>query len=325
MAIIAHRLRARVFIYQARFARNFHYKTMGNANQKRFEKQYSIFVQENEVKNPAMKSFTIEAWKSLVLKDLHTIESSKIGNLLLRSIGYWGMPVWIEPLLAAKPQELCDSKTEPPAMTGPEIFYSPMSIGAGTFCGNHDVSLGGYLNLSYETLFHEMVHALRWASGKNNKQVSPGKGLSFYGDKEEFIAVLVQGIWASELKRPIRASHTGHFTIDEALKGSFNFFASGTDTYRYVKEFCTENVGFTTALSQVNVSFNPVRAYYYKPALAKEISHKSPLAKNRDVMMPVVRATKQYIRDQLDDLSVWMDNLGKPPTGPSTPIPHYKP
>jgi hypothetical protein len=295
------------------------------AQQERFERQYLIFLAENYDKNPFNNSFNLENWKGLVLNDLNSIESSKIGTLLLRSISYWGNTLWIVPLLQ-KEEDNCNSVTEPPdILTGPSIHYSPMSLGKGSFCGNQDVWLYGYLNLSYEALFHEMVHALRWVSGKNNKGVTLGKGLSFYDNKEEFIAVLVQGIWASELKRPIRSSHYRHLEIDDELKGSYKFFASGTDTYRMVKEFCSENHGFTSAIACIDVPFNPIRAFYFKPAVVKNISLKSSLAKDRDKAKPLIKAAKDFIKAELSDLDTWMANLGKPPTGPSNKqFPLYK-
>jgi hypothetical protein len=276
--------------------------------QKQFETEYMIYLSDqlSLLNSPFIKN---DAWKSSVLKDLLSIRLTRVGSLLLRSIRYWGQIVWIEPFLA-DPTKGCNATTapvdknsvdgklsdDPKDAVGSITHYTPSFLGPGSFCSKKDGRFGGYTNLSFETLFHELVHALRFVSGMNNKGVGMTKGLTFYGNKEEFIAVLVQGIFASELKRPVRSSHEMHFEINPELNGSYKFFSSGSEAYRFVKEFCTDNQGFTKALACIEVPFNPIRAYYEKPALAKSISLNSSVAARRDQIAGPVFALKELIK-----------------------------
>src|SRR5262249_38653903 len=126
-----------------------------------------------------------------------------------------------------------------------------------------------------------------------------GKGLSFYGTNEEFNAVLVQGIYASERKKPIRASHWHHFEMDKQLSTSMRFFKSGEETFKWVEKFCQENPGFTKALAQIDLPFNPINSFYYDREQVKNLG-RSQFAKSRDTMMPmawmVVAFLKEHVR-----------------------------
>lgn len=291
------------------------------ANSK-FETQYSIFVSDAPDDNPYIPSFDFRVWQQLVTNDLNRIETTATGRKLLQSIGYWKMPVWIQPL--RKPLKgglVCNSRTTgPPHENEAYIDYSPMFLGQGSACSQINKVPGELTKESFVSLFHELVHAFRYVSGKNKRDVPVGKGLAFYDNKEEFIAVVVEGILLSELKRPIRSSHLRYFEIDPELNGSYKFFASSTETYKFIKEFCLENRGFTGAISRMNLSFNPIRAYYEKPAVAKSISQRSATARRRDAVQPVLLETKEFIKQQLSNLDMWIDNFGKRPTngkGPS--------
>ena len=284
----------------------------------KFEKQYSIYVSEAPVENPFIPTFNFKLWMQLVANDLHEIEATKVGAALLASIGYWKIPVWIQPLrMPLTPKGVCNSRTTgPPHQESTVLEYSPMFLGQGSACAQMNKIPGELTKQSFVTLFHELVHAFRYVSGRNKRDVAVDKGLAFYSNKEEFIAVVLEGILLSELKSAVRSSHFGYFEIDPELNGSYKFFASGTETYKYIKEFCLENKGLSGAISRMNLPFNPVRAYYEKPAVAKSISLKSATAKRRDGVQPFIKEAKEYIQQQLSDLDVWLSNLGKPPTNP---------
>ena len=284
----------------------------------KFETDYSIYVSDAPIDNPFIKTFDFGLWLRLVAKDLDKIEATKVGKVLLRSIGYWKIPVWIQPLrMPLTSKGVCNSRTTgPPNEDSTIVEYSPMFLGQGSACEQMNKIPGELSKESFVTLFHELVHAFRYVSGRNKKDVNLGKGLAFYTNKEEFVAVVVEGILLSELKNPVRSSHFGYFEIDPELNGSYKFFGSGTETYKYVKEFCKENRGLSGAISRLNLPFNPIRAYYEKPAIAKSISQNSASGKQRDSIKPLVRGAKEYIQQQLDDLDVWFSNLGKSPTNP---------
>jgi len=259
-----------------------------------FEERFLIFVSSTPLAQlPNYPFATPESWAAGVRADLLFISQTRVGALLLRSIRSHSRVVFIEP--HAQGLWYCNAITGPEDLIGARVQYNPGHLGPGSQCAQRDVAVGGYANQSNETLLHELVHALRWVSGKNHTKAVSG-GLSFYDNKEEFIAVLTQGIYASELKRPIRSSHFLHFEIDKELEGSFDFFKTGADTYKYVKAFCHENPFFTRGLADIDVPFNPIRAYYLKPAQAKAYSH-SHTARRRDHLMPIVKAAKEYLRE----------------------------
>jgi hypothetical protein len=108
------------------------------------------------------------------------------------------------------------------------------------------------------------------------------KGFAFYDDPEELYAVLVQGIYASERKNPVRSSHTGHYPIDKQLDGSLEFYKTGTQSFDLVRRFCMENPGFTREIAGIETHFNPIRAYYFTPAAAKQMAQ-SKFATNSNI------------------------------------------
>ena len=158
--------------------------------------------------------------------------------------------------------------------------------------------MGGYHIDSDEILFHELVHAFRQVSGKLNTQ-DLGKGLSFYGNNEEFNAVLVQGIYASERKKPIRASHWHHFEMDKNLSTSMRFFQTGEETFKWVERFCQENPGFTRALAEFELPFNPINSYYYDREQVKNFG-RSRVAKGRDATMPMAKMVVEFLKKELN-------------------------
>lgn len=283
---------------------------MGTAElREKFEKQYLIMLTDSVTSLQNAPDYTLQKWIDLVLADLTAIEATSIGNLLLRSIAFHRKVVMIQALWGSPLSPgMCNAQTGPEPDLGAFIQYTPNYLGPGSRCDLENIQKGGYSILSNETLFHELVHALRWSSGKNNKGVVTDKGLVFYGNKEEFIAVVVQGIYGSARGRPVRASHTGRTAIDPELNGSYKFYAVGSEAYKFMKEFCMENAGFTGALAQFDVPFNPVRAYYEKPAVAKSISERSPIAKRRDAIMPIAKAARDFILEEIDNYRVWKAN-----------------
>jgi hypothetical protein len=71
-----------------------------------------------------------------------------------------------------------------------------------------------------EVLFHELVHAYAMMSGKYFARPTFGK-LEDYGDVEEFFAILITNIYATDPNnpskgRPLRADHVGYDKLDPA-------------------------------------------------------------------------------------------------------------
>ena len=157
--------------------------------------------------------------------------------------------------------------------------------------------MGGYHIDSDETLVHELVHAFRKIAGKNNQRPL-GKGLSFYENSEEFDAVLVQGIYASERRKPVRSSHFHHYKIDQELNSSLKFFKSGQETFQWVEKFCQENPGFTRGIAEFDLPFNPINSYYFDREQVKRLA-RSATAERRDRQMPVVKELVDFLKKEL--------------------------
>jgi hypothetical protein len=112
-----------------------------------------------------------------------------------------------------------------------------------------------------EVLFHEMVHATRQMRGIFNPLP-----LGFlYDTEEEFFAILLANIYASETGRPIdlRSDHHGfeHLTPDTNAK--FLPKRDMTDyRYRLVSKLVHEEPRMALELRNIGCLFNPIRRYY---------------------------------------------------------------
>lgn len=242
-------------------------------------------------------------WTRAVREDIKKISETKVGNLLLRSIKYHGQIITIRP----KQSNDCNSETAPgdeihsqdnrSIVTGATIKFDPEMYKLSGACETKHLAMGGFHIESHETLVHELVHAFRLISGKF-KAKTASKGLSFYNSNEEFNAILVQGIYASERRTQVRASHFHHFEIDKNLNGSLKFFQGSSEAFRYVEKFCVENPGFTKGFININTHFNPINAYYQDREIARQFS-KSAYANGRDAMIPIVRTTIKFLEKNL--------------------------
>jgi hypothetical protein len=242
-------------------------------------------------------------WEKAVREDIKKISQTKVGSLLLHSIKHHGQIVNIRPKRSndcnagVKEGEEIHNKDKLKIGTAAIIEFSPEIYEHGGLCETNNLESGGFRHESHETLLHELVHAFRQVSGKMNLYPPKiGKGLSFYGNHEEFNAVLVQGIYASERRTPIRASHSGYSEIDKKLNGSLKFFQASSEAFQYVEKFCLENPDFTRGFININAPFNPINAYYQDREIARQFS-KSATARGRDKVMPILKVIKNFIRD----------------------------
>ena len=100
--------------------------------------------------------------------------------------------------------------------------------------------------------------------------------------RQEFVAVLVETMYQSELQSgPLRSSHTGFMEMDKNLQGSLDFFQVSGNAFAKIDKFATENHGLAKALSNIDVLFNPLNAYFCHTARAREMS-RSWYAQMRD-------------------------------------------
>ena len=113
-----------------------------------------------------------------------------------------------------------------------------------------------------EVLFHEMVHAAREMRGVYNPMPL---GFS-YDTEEEFFAILVANIYASETRRPmdLRAHHHGFEHMD--IRNTDSTFLPRADmsdySYRLVHQFVLDMPYMAHDLNRVHAPFNPIRRYY---------------------------------------------------------------
>ena len=270
-----------------------------------FEEQFGIILipEPHRPLNPPQPNVAPDVWwEHSVRTDLQTINKTKVGHALLAAIKCHGVVVSIQPdrpgtstLAGTNPID-SDIHTGNPQLTitmGPMIEYSPeRSLPhhhvQQRFKVFRQIQIEGH-----EVLLHELVHAFRQTSFKfAGKPV--GKGFSFYNTNEEIYAILVQGIYASERGKAVRTTHVGHFPIDKQLEGSFEFFKTGTEAFEHVKNFCTDNPGFTKAIARVRTDFNPIRAFYCDPVRAKRMS-RSGFARQRDLAQPMLRTGFDFL------------------------------
>jgi hypothetical protein len=124
-----------------------------------------------------------------------------------------------------------------------------------------------------EVLFHEMVHATRQMRGTFN----PLPLGYLYDTEEEFFAILLANVYASETGRPIdlRSDHHSfeHLTTDTNVrflpKRDLNDYR-----YRLVAKLVHDEPRLARELNNVqHAPFNPVRRYFELPRTVKAVHH----------------------------------------------------
>ena len=144
-------------------------------------------------------------------------------------------------------------------------------------------TVADYTPTPEEVLLHELVHALRYKSKtlSANAPLHKGTNLENFHGEEEFIAVVVQNIFQSEVKGNIRASHSSFRHLDASLQDSFEFYRISQKCFGAMQNFVTSNPHFTGRLSKLKVPFNPVAAFFQDQNKCRELS-RSISARIRD-------------------------------------------
>ena len=147
------------------------------------------------------------------------------------------------------------------------VFYSPSVWGEKSVC--HDSHLAG--QRPDEVLLHELVHALRDLQCRRDNMAYRGSGnVEFrYGNREEFLAILVTNIYMSEKKRgPLR----GAWMLDPAggnlLSGeaaTSEGFLKSSWRLREVSVLYKEETQLFKGIGSADTSFNPIREYIDHP------------------------------------------------------------
>jgi hypothetical protein len=142
------------------------------------------------------------------------------------------------------------------------------------------------MNAVDETLFHELIHALRQTMGiedsapipapfevlrRGDGSVSqlmtqstatkPTKHSQIYNDYEEFVAIMITNIYRSEVGRPgLRRDHLGgNALLTYPLTNARNFL---TVWRPQIQRICGEMAAVCDKLAAVDCSFNPIFELY---------------------------------------------------------------
>jgi len=125
-----------------------------------------------------------------------------------------------------------------------------------------------------DTLLHELVHTFRQTRGQQTFNPTRTKG---YGNEEEYFAILVQNIYASEKGMTLlRRDHKGWAAQQASLSTSEGFLGLNQrplsleqlENRLLVRKFTTECFALCKNIQmRVRAAFNPIGAYLSNPTL----------------------------------------------------------
>ena len=123
-----------------------------------------------------------------------------------------------------------------------------------------------------EALFHELIHALRFAYGTNCSDAVPeDPGM---GDFEEFCAVVGANIYRSERGfRLLRKNHEDHNVLGRDLSHPEKFAKHFSDS---LEKWFSHQPAFCLALSASKATFNPLKYTAQSLGLSLPVSMKLP-------------------------------------------------
>jgi hypothetical protein len=120
-----------------------------------------------------------------------------------------------------------------------------------------------------EVLFHELVHSFNAVTEtpydrKINNPFVPPALRPKYDTEDDFFAILITNIFASETSRPLRGGHEGFKRLQPELSTDDGFLAV-EDYARLVKQFCDDHPSVSRELSRVTSEYNPIRRFLVGP------------------------------------------------------------
>lgn len=206
--------------------------------------------------------------------NLARIYRTASGRVLLDSIRYFKTTIEIQPYTGSTWNARTGIGDQRGGAEGPVVVFSPDSPARSSCCakGNNAGAL------PQELLFHELVHAFRFASGKHatGPKVRLPHGVNGFLGYEEFVAVLATNIYISDptntAKSKLRGDSDTYRPLDKGLSGSFSYFGISSHSFGLISRFCRENPAFTRKLAGVPANFNPLAAYYKDPDKAMRYS-----------------------------------------------------
>lgn len=256
------------------------------------EEKYWFWLVPTNLADPSLRPpISAEQWTANVRRLLRKMEATDVGGLLLAFFQWNGRwvkiaPYWEHGVHLPNP---CNANTtaRAPHKDGGRWYYSvvlisPERYAAGTPCAERRKREGGATVEDHETLFHELVHAMRHVAQEWSEPEPLKGGLREHSNFEELIAVLLTNIYASSNgKTVLRSGHRGHRPLPDELNDSFKFFQISAKAYDLVGKFYWAHEPFCKLLAKVDTPFNPIRAYHQDPAKARQLSQ-SARAADRD-------------------------------------------
>jgi hypothetical protein len=258
--------------------------------------KYGIAVEQIGLTGPEATNY-----ESVVRMQLSWIEETDVGKLLFRGIARQVLDAPPHRLakfnVAAQPGEPTRGVLVRPYAGGDcnaeedkaIVWYSPYTFLGPCWKKLLRVTKNRGL-YPQEVLFHELVHALRDASGFGKALAPLGGGLKGYEDAEEFISVVVTNIYMTDPSNKradrvgLRRDH-GFGKLGPELSDSLAFYQSSWGTFDLIEQFCQDHSWFTERLAEIKATFNPIAAYYHEKAEARSRS-KSLAGIVRDIWMP---------------------------------------
>lgn len=170
--------------------------------------------------------------------------------------------------IVIKPDETWESKRQEAPHAAPErygsrliVAFSPASAGSMKCHAGERAA-----RRASEILLHELVHALRmglglWQPAKFGKESE----LVLYGNREEFLAILITNIYMSELRRgPLRGQWVTTPDDCDVLRGELatsTGFLKADSRLLLVVALCKAMPALFNNLAQAKAAFNPVAEY----------------------------------------------------------------
>jgi hypothetical protein len=204
-------------------------------------KQFGVFT----IRADGLAGKKADQFEAQVLGMIRSLEAIEAGRALLNGFRAVGREVLVFPYNDSLGH--CNAyATTDWGMYRNKVSFTP----SGWFATSPCFTSGSAGNSSHEVLFHELVHAIRFAGGTLGRHTK--------GDQEEEIAILVTNIFSSETHRPLRWRHSDFSELKNVT--SVGFYGKNR---ALIDMFCKEHPKLSLALARVSYApFNPLREYY---------------------------------------------------------------
>jgi len=226
--------------------------------QGQYEQEQSVFNQSLKKTDDPLWKEEIDKYESEIYKMLANIESTDVGKLFFKILNP-KTEIWIVP------QTSKDFKRCYCAKTMPVNYDTKPFTGYDKGKGDAYILFSPNVDFQEDTLFHELIHAYRFAYDKFEPQFVFAKGEY---NTEEFLAMMMQNIYLSQLgKLQLQFTyHDGFVDNHPAVEGTKEeIYSHLTDDQQFVQVLkfflAHEYLAMLAAHSLPNVPFNPFRDY----------------------------------------------------------------